>query len=148
MDPAAQDQKEDNLEQALWQLFINETRLHSERTSSFLIATAFLLTGFAILRQEAGHGIQFVFPAVGVLFTLLHFVNINYGETVIQLWKNMLQEGKVGYVVFGKRADLYNRTWWLKDPLGRLFTRRIGSMGFPALFFVMWVALVVFEAIR
>ena len=134
-------------EQALWQLIISEDRLHSERTSFFLIANAFLLTAFAILRENAELGIQFIPVFVGMVFSLFHFVNIRYGEKMMELWQTMVKsEDPAGGYILSERDALIERTWWLKHPLGRL-TRTIQSYAFPCLFFMMWLALVVLELI-
>ena len=133
----------------LWQLRFNEVRLHSERTSFFLVANSFLVTAFAVLRQETSQGIQFVPLAVGIAFTLFHFVNINYGEKVQELWEEMLKsDSDAGRVILGRRADLFEKTWWLRQPGPGLLTRNVGSWLFPLLFLAMWISLVVLEAAR
>ncbi len=133
----------------LWQWRFNEARLHSERTSFFLVANSFLVTAFAVLRQEASQGIQFVPLAVGIAFTLFHFVNINYGEKVQELWEEMLKsDSDAGRVILGRRADLFQKTWWLRQPGPGLLTRNVGSWLFPLLFLGMWISLVVLEAAR
>lgn len=89
--PAGSEQPGDLHEPPFWKLLIHEDRLHSERTTFFLLANSFLVTGFAVLRQEAEHGIQFVPIAVGILFSLFHLANINYGEKTRAFWEGKLK---------------------------------------------------------
>lgn len=117
----------------LWQLRINEARLHSERTSFFLVVNSFLLMAFAVLRQEPSGGIQFVPLAVGIAFALLHFININYGEEVTLLWENMLRNGsESGRAILTSRDDFFQKTCWLKGPWPGLLTRNVGSWLSPS----------------
>lgn len=132
-------------EDRVWQLIINETRLHLERTSFFLLANSFLLTGFAVLRQSAELGIQFVPLAVGIALSLFHFININYGERALQLWEQLLKDRReAGCLILGEREQFFQGYWWLRKPLGRL-TRNIGSLVFPPLFCLMWLGLLILE---
>lgn len=130
----------------LWQLVISEARLHSERSSYFLVANAFLFTGFAVLRQASSHGMQFVPLSVGMTLSVLHFININYGEKVRRLWEEMLKSQTNSGEPLRQRDALFERTWWLHEPIG-LLTRNIGSWAFPAVFLIMWICLAALEAI-
>jgi len=133
----------------LWRLIINETRLASERTSFFLLANSFLLTAFALLRQEPGAGIQFVPLAVGMVFTFLHLININYGEKVMGLWKELLRgESESGQDIWDRYEGHLQDTWWLKEPCPGLLTRHVGSWLFPLLLLAMWAALIGLEGVK
>lgn len=138
-----------NATEPLWRLIINETRLHSERTSFFLLANSFLLTAFALLRQEPGAGIQFVPLAVGMVFTFLHFINVNYGEKVMELWKKLLcGESKSAQDIWNSYERHLQDTRWLKWPWPGRLTRNVGSWLFPLLLFVMWIALMGLEGVK
>ena len=145
MNPTGEESRHSAAE-PLWRLIINESRLHSERTSFFLIANSFLLTAFAVPRQEPGAGIQFVPLAVGMVFAFLHFININYGEKVMGLWKDLLRdESESGRAILTSCDELFKKTCWLKGPWPGLLTRNVGSWLFPILFLAMWVVLIFIE---
>jgi hypothetical protein len=148
MNPTGEESRHSAAE-PLWRLVINESRLHSERTSFFLLANSFLLTAFALLRQEPGAGIQFVPLAVGMVFAFLHFININYGEKVMGLWQDLLRdESESGRAILTSRDDLFQKTCWLKGTWPGLLTRNVGSCLFPLLLFAMWAALMGLEGVK
>jgi len=133
----------------LWRLIINETRLASERTSFFLLANSFLLTAFALLRQKPNAGIQFVPLAVGMVFTFLHFININYGEKAMEVWQDLLQgETESGQDILATCRGRLQDIWWLKRPWPGRLTQNVASWLFPLLLFAMWAALIVLESVK
>jgi hypothetical protein len=123
----------------------DSNRLHSERTSAFLVANVFLMTAFGVLAETGPEGIQFVPALVALAIVILHYLNINYGEKVMGLWQEMLLEVSP---LEQRRQELFKTDPWLAKPGWGYFSRNVGSLWFPVVFFVAWTVLLIFEIVE